>query len=160
METYTIYRVGQKVLCPKHHGTEVMIVEKIYPIESQREQALALHHQWIILKHQDGRIEKNSISGYYLVPVESMMVYIARSSTQLSLGVARMLKADMMLAEKAGEITVAYPISDKGKIALETLGLKSHRQPEYDASYYPIPMALKDALVHLGKKFEVEDIST
>lgn len=88
-----------------------------------------------------------------------MKIYVLTSlskSLQLSLDVAHVLEADVLIVEKAGGITTAYPISDVGKADLETLGLRSHRQPELNTSFYPIPMILENAKAHLEKKFKVE----
>jgi hypothetical protein len=72
---------------------------------------------------------------------------------------AHLFEADVLIVENAGGITAAYPISEKGRVDLDTLGLRSHRQPEYNTSFYPIPMILENAKAHLEKKFEVEYVS-
>lgn len=81
-----------------------------------------------------------------------------KASIQLSLDMAHVSGVDVLIMEKPGGITVAYPITDEGKNDLDTLGLRSYRQPEYSTSFYPIPMPLDDAKVFLEKKFQVEYI--
>ncbi len=81
-----------------------------------------------------------------------------KASIQLSLDMAHVSDVDVLIVEKPGGITVAYPISESGKADLDSLGLRSHRQPEYGTSFYPIPMPLDDAKAYLEMKFQVEYI--
>lgn len=76
-------------------------------------------------------------------------------SIRQSLGAAHVYGADVMIVEKSGGITAAYPISEEGKTELDTLSLRAHRQAEYNTSFYPIPMILENAKTYLEKKFEV-----
>ena len=86
-----------------------------------------------------------------------MKIYILTgTNTQLALDAAHVLETDVAIAEKPGGITVAYPISDLGLRNLDSLGLESHRQPEYGTSFYAMPFELEDAKKYLGKKFKVE----
>ena len=75
---------------------------------------------------------------------------------QLVLDSARNLDADVLVVEKSGGITAAYPLSDNGKANLGSLKLKSHRQPEYDISFYPLPFGLHGALTYLNNKFRLD----
>jgi len=82
------------------------------------------------------------------------------TSMESSLDAAFLLGADVMIVEKAGGITTAYPISEKGKTDLDTLVLRSHFQSQYNTSFYPIPMVLKEAKAYLERRFEVEYVSS
>ena len=92
----------------------------------------------------------------------SLKIYVPSSknpSTQLCLDSALVAEADVMIMEKAGGITAAYPISASGKADLETLKLRAHYQPEYHNSFYPIPFSLGNAVAFLVKRFKVEYIN-
>ena len=80
MPTYILYEKGQKVLCPTRYGIEICTVERIYKTASEREIALSMHPQYLILKRKSGEVDPNTISGYFLVPLErdsSLLPFVA-----------------------------------------------------------------------------------
>jgi adenine/guanine phosphoribosyltransferase-like PRPP-binding protein len=70
--------------------------------------------------------------------------------------VARLIGADVVIAEKPGGITLAYPVSYQGNIDLISLIFKRHEHPEDGNSFYAMPFELAEAKKHLESKFEVE----
>ncbi len=60
------FKEGMEVICQRRYGSEIMIVHRVYDIPSERERQMALHHQHVVLRHKNGAVDPDSLSGYYL----------------------------------------------------------------------------------------------
>jgi hypothetical protein len=70
--------------------------------------------------------------------------------------VARLIGADVVIAEKPGGITLAYPVSFQGNVSLSSLPFKRHSNTTDGNSYYAMPFELNSTKIYLEERFLVE----
>jgi hypothetical protein len=80
---------------------------------------------------------------------------LTEASVRHGMDVARLVGADVLLAEKPGGITLAYPVSYQGNVDLNSLIFKRHSNTADGNSYYAMPFDLEAAKEHLEGRFSV-----
>jgi hypothetical protein len=86
-----------------------------------------------------------------------LKIHIITSYNLLTgLDVARFLGADIALAKKGDNITVAYILTPVGDNLMSHTGLRKQRSEATSTDFYPLPFDLDSVPAYLASKFDVE----